>query len=144
MSRLISLIRQQLHIAHPGEASIETAIVFPIMMFLCILGIQYGTLVYARQAAEESARYGVRRGVVNVGNPEGAAVAAADQYASSALPWGHETNVEAPGGVVGTVMRIRVTTTPPNILNPILSFFGGGTDFSVTAIAEGRMEGWAP
>jgi Flp pilus assembly protein TadG len=144
MSRLVSFLRQQLHTVHPGTASIETALVFPVMMFMCIFIIQYGTLVYARQSSEEAARYGVRRGVVNVADPAGAAVAAADQYASSALPWGHETSVEAPGGVVGTVMRIRVTTVPPNILNPILGFFGGSTDFSVTAIAEGRMEGWAP
>ena len=47
-----------------------------------------------------------RRGVVNVGNPAGAAIAAADQYASTALPWGHTTTVEAPGGIVGSTMRL--------------------------------------
>jgi Flp pilus assembly protein TadG len=144
MIRLTSFVRRQLKQMPPGSSSIETAITFPVMMLLCIVIIQFATLVYARQSAEEAARYGVRVGVVNVANPAGAGVAAADRYAGTALPWGHSTAVEAPGGVVGSVMRIRVTTTPPNIINPILSFFGGGTSFEVSAIAEGRMEGWAP
>jgi len=136
-----------------GTSAIETAITFPIMIFACLVIIQFGTLVYARQSCEEAARYGVRRGVVNLANPSGAAVAAADDYATSALPWGHATQLEAPGGVVGSTMRVRVSTTPPNILGPLLGFLGGTSgfenggpgpsgSFQVTAIAEGRMEGW--
>ncbi len=127
-----------------GTTAIETAIAFPVLILMMLGIVQFGTLVYARQSCEEAARYGVRRGVVNVGDPAGGAVAAADAYASSALPWGHTTEVEAPGGVVGTTMRLRVTTRPPNILGGILGFFGGGIDFQVSAIAEGRMEGWQP
>ena len=136
-----------------GASAIETALTFPIMMFAVLLIIQFGTLVYARQSAEEAARYGVRRGVVNVGNPGGAAIAAADEYAASALPWGHTTQLEVPGGVVGSTMRVRVSTTPPNVLGPLMGFFGGtggfenggpgpSNAFQVTAVAEGRMEGW--
>ena len=130
--------------AEHGTSAIETALTFPIMLLMCLMIIQFGTLVYARQSAEEAARYGVRRGVVNLSNPAGAASAAADDYATTALPWGHTTQVEAPGGVVGSTMRIRVSTTPPNLLGPIMGFFGGsgGSAFAVTAIAEGRMEGW--
>lgn len=127
-----------------GTTAIETAIAFPVLMLMMLAIIQFGTLVYARQSCEEAARYGVRRGVVNVGDPTGGAVAAADAYASSALPWGHVTEVEAPGGVVGTTMRLRVSTRPPNVLAGVLGFFGGTTDFQVSAIAEGRMEGWQP
>ena len=127
-----------------GTTALETAIVFPILMLMMVAIIQFGTLVYARQSAEEAARYGVRRGVVNVGDPAGGAVAAASTYAASALPWGYQVDVEAPGGVVGTTMRLRVTTNPPNILGPIMGFFGGGSPFQVTAVAEGRMEGWQP
>ncbi|MBI5031902.1 MAG: pilus assembly protein [Chloroflexi bacterium] len=136
-----------------GTSAIETALTFPIMMFAVLVIIQFGTLVYARQSAEEAARYGVRRGVVNIGNPGGAAIAAADEYAASALPWGHTTQLEAPGGVVGSTMRVRVSTIPPNLLGPIMGFFGGSSGFEnggpgsqnafqVTAVAEGRMEGW--
>jgi Flp pilus assembly protein TadG len=128
-----------------GTSAIETAIVFPVMMLLTLTIIQFGTLVYARQSAEEAARYGVRMGVVNVGDPAGGAVAAADDYASKALPWGHTTTVQAPGGVVGTTIRLQVTTNPPNILGPLMGFFGGGGNgYQITAIAEGRMEGWQP
>ena len=129
--------------AEYGTSAIETALTFPIMLLMCLMIIQFGTLVYARQSAEEAARYGVRRGVVNLSNPSGAAAAAADDYATTALPWGHTTQVEAPGGVVGSTMRLRVSTTPPNLLGPLMGFFGGGGNaFAVTAIAEGRMEGW--
>ena len=128
-----------------GSSSIETAIVFPVMMLLTITIIQFGTLVYARQSAEEAARYGVRMGVVDVGNPSAGAVAAASDYASKALPWGYHVAVEAPGGVVGSVLRIRVTTQPPNILGPLMGFFGGGGNgYLITAVAEGRTEGWQP
>ena len=128
-----------------GIETIEAAIVIPIMLLVSMAIIQFGTLVYARQMAEEAARYGVRVGVVNVGDPAGGAVAAAQQYAQGALPWGAQVDVEAPGGVVGTTLRIRVTTTPPDLLGPILNYFSGGSGaFKVTAIAEGRMEGWAP
>ncbi len=128
-----------------GTSTLETAIVFPVMVLLTLTIIQFGTLVYARQSAEEAARYGVRLGVVNVGDPAGGAKAAADDYASKALPWGHQTTVLAPGGVVGSVIRLQVTTTPPNILGPLLGYFGGGGNgYQITAIAEGRMEGWQP
>ena len=138
MRRLFNRIKSE-----SGTSSIETAIVFPFLMLACLVILQFGTLVYARQSAEEAARYGVRRGVVSVGNPAGAAVAAADAYAVSALPWGHTTQVEAPGGVVGSTMRLRVSTRPPNIIGPLMAFFGGGVDgLVVQAIAEGRMEGW--
>ncbi len=126
-----------------GSDMVESAGTIPVLMLALLAIIQMGTLVYARQSAEEAARYGVRRGVVNVGNPVGAAVDAADQYASTALPWGHSTTVEAPGGIVGSTMRLRVTTNPPNIINAILSFFHvSSTQFQISAIAEGRMEGW--
>lgn len=128
-----------------GISSIETAIVFPILMLAVLFIIQFATLVYARQVAEEAARYGVRMGVVNVGNPVGGAVAAASQYAAAGLPWGYQVEVEAPGGVVGTVLRLRVSTNPPNLLGPILRYFGGGSNgYQISAIAEGRMEGWQP
>ena len=126
-----------------GTDLVESAGIMPVLMLSLLAIIQMGTLVYARQAAEEAARYGVRRGVVNVGDPAGAAVQAADQYASTALPWGHTTTVEAPGGIVGSTMRLRVTTNPPNIINAILGFFhAGNSQFQISSIAEGRMEGW--
>jgi len=138
---MIKLLKRQ-----PGSVTIETALSFPVMMLLMLAIIQFGTLVYARQSAEEAARYGVRMGVINVGNPVGGAVAAASQYAASALPWGYQVEVEAPGGVVGTVLRLRVSTTPPNLLGPIMNYFGGssGGGYQISAIAEGRMEGWQP
>lgn len=125
--------------------SIEAAVITPLMLLTILTAIQFGTLVYARQMAEEAARYGVRQGVVNVADPVGGAMAAANDYIRRSLPWGGEVTVEAPGGVVGSTLRIRVTTRPPNLLGPVLAFFGGGGDgYTITAIATGRMEGWQP
>ncbi len=54
-----------------GIETIEAAVIVPIMLLSTMSVIQFGTLVYARQMAEEAARYGVRQGVVNIGNPAG-------------------------------------------------------------------------
>ena len=128
-----------------GVETIEAVITLPVAILVLMAIVQYGLLMYSQQMCQEAARHGVRMGVVAQDNRVGVALAEASGYGHTALPFAPlEVVPEAPGGVVGSVMRIRVTAQVPNFIGPILAFFGFGSagPFSVNGTAEMRCEGW--
>lgn len=128
-----------------GVETIEAVITLPVAILVLMAIVQYGLLMYSQQMCQEAARHGVRMGVVAQENRVGVALAEASGYGHTALPFAPlEVVPEAPGGVVGSVMRIRVTAQVPNFIGPILAFFGFGSaePFMVNGTAEMRCEGW--
>lgn len=121
-----------------GSELIEAGLTLPIVLLVLMAIIQFGIVVYGAQMAKEAARHGARMGSVAQGNAAGVAAAAAYQFARSALPIGNpRVQILAPGGVVGSELRIRVSYDVP-------SFFGGlGLGpFRVYGEASARQEGW--
>jgi Flp pilus assembly protein TadG len=120
-----------------GIELIEAAVTLPIVFMLFLVIVQFGWTVYAQQTVQEAARYGVRRGVVAQSNPGGLARTEALGFTANAGLGGASAQVLAPGGVVGSTLRLRVTYQPPNLLG-----WMGLPQMTVKGEAEGRMEGW--
>lgn len=120
----------------------EAALTFPIVLLILLAIIQFGIVVYGSQMAKEAARHGARMGSVVQGNAAAVAASAAYQFAQSALPIGNpRVQILAPGGVVGTELRVRVSYEIPNLV-------GGGFlgippgPYRVFGEAAARQEGW--
>jgi len=119
----------------------EAALTIPVV-FLLLLGIvQFGIVVYGSQMAKEAARHGARTGSVAQDYPAARAYLAAMNYAESAFPIGDpEVTILAPGGVVGSELRIRVTYRVPNLVGGFPGMPGG--PYVVYGEATARQEGW--
>jgi len=119
----------------------EAALTLPIVLLVLMAIIQFGIVVYGSQMAKEAARHGARMGsVVQGGGAAAVAASAAYQFAQSALPIGHpQVQILAPGGVVGTELRVRVTYQVPNLVG-----FPGlpRGPYRVFGEATARQEGW--
>ncbi len=117
------------------------ALTIPILILVLLAIVQMGMLVYANQMAEEAARHGVRMGSVAQVNQAGVAASAAYSFAMTALPTGHpRVEILAPGGVVGSLIRIRVGYTVPNFLGSLVP--GLPPQFTCWGEATMRQEGW--
>lgn len=120
-----------------GVETLEAAITLPLMVLILLTIVEFGWAVYAQQVAQEAARHGVRMGIVSQGNAVGAAMSAASEYVGNGALRGAQVSVLAPGGVVGTTLRVRVRYEVPHFLG-----FIGLPPLVVTGEAEGRQEGW--
>ncbi|MBC7258736.1 MAG: pilus assembly protein [Chloroflexi bacterium] len=120
-----------------GVETVEAAVTLPLMVLILLTIVEFGWAVYAQQVAQEAARHGVRMGVVSQGDAAGAAMSAASSYAASGALQGAQVSVLAPGGVVGTTLRVRVRYDVPHFLG-----FMGLPPLVVTGEAEGKQEGW--
>jgi len=117
----------------------EAAITLPIVLMVFLAIVQFGIVVYGSQMAKEAARHGARVGSVVQTNPAGAAAAAAYSFAQSALPIGDpQVQILAPGGVVGTELRVRVTYRIPNLVGGLIP----SGPYEVFGEATARQEGW--
>ena len=124
-----------------GTEVLEAAVTVPILVLLTLAILQFGTVVYASQMAKEAARHGARMGSVAQDNPAGRAAAAAYQYAQGVFPAGNpEVQILAPGGVVGSELRIRVRYRVPNFVGGFPGIPPGPYD--VWGEATARQEGW--
>ena len=125
-----------------GASTVEFAasVLMVILMFLGML--QFGVYLWASSIVENAANYGARLGSVSQSCPACAASSAA-QRALQGQPVLRNPSVSilAPGGVVGSTVRIRVTAKIPLFL-PAGETLGleGLTD--VSAEATFRQEGW--
>ena len=120
-----------------GTELIEAAVTLPIVFMLFLVIVQFGWTVYAQQTAQEAARHGVRMGVVAQANAGTQARAQAQNFMANAGLGGSTVQVLAPGGVVGTSLRLRVVYPVPNLLG-----WMGLPQMTVRGEAEGRGEGW--
>lgn len=128
-----------------GMEMLEAVITLPIALFILVAIINLGFAVYAKQAAQNAANYGARMGSVAQNCRSCAAYAAATEAIRRTAVHHASVQILAPGGVVGSVLRIRVTGDAPNMMGPLLSLIGGPTfagPIPVSAEATFRAEGW--
>jgi len=125
-----------------GSSTVEFAasVVLVILMFLGML--QVGAYLWAESIVENAARHGARMGSVSQGCAACQAVAAArDALNGQPLLQDASISVLAPGGVVGTTVKIRVSASIPLFL-PAGDTLGLGRLTKVQAEATFRQEGW--
>jgi Flp pilus assembly protein TadG len=125
-----------------GASTVEFAasVVLVILMFLGML--QVGAYLWAESIVENAARHGARMGSVSQGCAACQAVAAA-RSALDGQPLLQDASVSvlAPGGVVGSTVKIRVSASIPLFL-PAGDTLGLDRLTKVQAEATFRQEGW--
>jgi hypothetical protein len=125
-----------------GSSTIELAILLPLVLVLLVGMLQLGIYMYGMSMVENAARNAARAGSVAQVCPVCEAQNAA--YASlhgSAVISNYTVTFLAPGGVVGSLVKIRVIAQIP-MLVPGGIALGLGSLTTVTAEATFRQEGW--
>jgi Flp pilus assembly protein TadG len=125
-----------------GASTVEFAasVVLVILMFLGML--QVGAYLWAESIVENAARHGARMGSVSQGCAACDAVSAATSaLAGQPLLQDASVSVLAPGGVVGSTVKIRVSANIPLFL-PAGDTLGLDRLTKVQAEATFRQEGW--
>jgi hypothetical protein len=112
------------------------------MIMIMMAVFQFGILVYATQMTQEAARHGARMGsVVQAGGGADVARSEAAAYIHRALPIGNpRVDILAPGGIVGSYLRVRVSCTVPNYMGSLVP--GLPPHWDVNGEATFRQEGW--
>jgi len=127
-----------------GQSAVEFALVVTMAIILFLGMLQFGMYLYGLSIVENAARHGARAGSVSQSCPSCEAVSAANSaLARQPVIRDAAVAVLAPGGVVDSTVRIRVTAHIPLIL-PGGDMFGLGPLTTVSAEATFRQEGWAP
>ena len=125
-----------------GSSTVEFAasVVLVILMFLGM--VQFGAYLWASSVVENAARHGARMGSVAQSCAACQAVSAA-QAALKGQPVIQDPSVSvlAPGGVVGSTVKIRVSARIPLFL-PAGDTLGLDKLTTVQAEATFRQEGW--
>lgn len=116
----------------------------PLMLLILCLIINLGFAIYAQQAVEAAANYGARQGSTAQDCRSCAAYAAANQAITKARVRNASVQILAPGGTVGSVLKIRVSGEVPNLIGPLMAFFGSSLSgpIKVSADSTFRAEGW--
>jgi hypothetical protein len=125
-----------------GASTVEFAasVVLVILMFLGML--QFGAYLWAESIVENAARHGARMGSVSQGCAACQAVSAArSALKGQPLLQSSSVSVLAPGGVVGSTVKIRVSASIPLFL-PAGDTLGLERLTQVQAEATFRQEGW--
>jgi hypothetical protein len=125
-----------------GQSSVEFGLLVVAMIIMFLGMVQFGLYLYGLNLVENAARNGARAGSVAQQCPTCLAVASARASVQGA-PAIADPSVQilAPGGVVGSVVEIRVTAHIPLIV-PGGSLFGLENVLSVSSEATFRQEGW--
>jgi len=127
-----------------GQSAVEFALVVTMAIILFLGMLQFGMYLYGLSIVENAARHGARAGSVSQSCPSCEAVSAANAaLAGQPVIRNASVAVLAPGGVVGTTVRIRVSASIPMIV-PGGAAFGLGPLMTVSAEATFRQEGWVP
>ena len=138
--------RQARHaqVKQAGQSAVEFALVVSIAIIMFLGMMQFGMYLYGLSIVENAARNGARQGSVSQACPSCEATSAA-QASLQGQPVIRDASVAvlAPGGVVGSTVKIRVTAQLPMIV-PGGSTFGLGPLTTVSAEATFRQEGWKP
>jgi len=127
---------------HKGQSAVEFAllVVVTIVMFLGMT--QFGLYLYGLSVVENAARNGARAGSVAQVCPTCQAAASARSSLSGAPAiYNPSITILAPGGIVGSTVRIRVSAHIPLII-PGGYLFGLDRILNVSAEATFRQEGW--
>jgi len=123
---------------------IEAAATLPVMLLILVSLVNLGFAVYAHQAVQNAAAYGARMCSVAQDCRACAAYSAASGAVAGSLVRNANVEVLAPGGTVGSVLKIRVTGEVPNLMGPLMALNGGGGGGPIVVSAEAtfRAEGW--
>ena len=124
---------------------LEAAATIPVMLLILVAVVNLGLAIYAQQAVQNAANYGARMGSTAQACRACTAYSAASASITSAGIQNASVEILAPGGVVGSTLKIRVTGEIPDLgLGRLMAFFGGGREgpFKVSAEATFRAEGW--
>lgn len=117
-----------------GDAAVQAAIVYPVLLLVVIAAVQAALWGYARSIAQTAAREGVQAGRAYGSTPEDGAEQA--RSALQRLAGDNLTNrsVSTAGSTADRV-RIRVSGTA-------LSLIPGVANWDVSADASGAVERW--
>ena len=122
----------------------QAAIVFPVLAMLTIGLINLPVAAFASVHAANAANYGARVGSVYQQGAAQAAYAAATSEVSQVSVGSYVVNVSG-GGFPGSTITVRVRWTVPNLVGPMLAFFGQGSGSATItgeSVATFRQEGW--
>jgi len=126
--------------ARTGMETIEAAITTPIAVLIMLATINLGMVIFGQQAVQAAARQGARMGSVAQSCPACYAMSGAKEaIASAKLVENTQVQVLAPGGVAGSILKVRVSGTIPNYLG---GFIGWSDPFQVSSDVTFRQEGW--
>ena len=128
-----------------GTELLEAALTLPIAVLVLVSAVNLGIAVYAGQMAKEAARHGARMGSVAQENPTGIAASEALNFAQSTFAIGDpRVAILSPGGVSGSILKVRVTYQVPNFMSGFAGMFPGVPTgpFEVVGEATARQEGW--
>ena len=128
-----------------GMEMVEAVVTLPIALFVLVAIVNLGFALYALQAVQNAANYGARMGSVAQDCRSCAAYAAALAQIRQTAVRNSAAQILAPGGVVGSTLRIKVTGEVPNLMGPLLALLGGpdlGGPIQVAGEASFRAEGW--
>ena len=125
-----------------GQSSVEFGLLVVAMIIMFLGMMQFGLYLCGLSVVENAARNGARAGSVAQECPTCQAVQAA-QASMQGAPVLADPSFEilAPGGVVGSVVEIRVTAHIPLIV-PGGALFGLESILNVSSEATFRQEGW--
>jgi len=123
-----------------GMETIEAAITTPIAVLIMLATINLGMVIFGQQAVQAAARHGARMGSVAQSCPACYAMSGAKEaIATAKLVENTQVQVLAPGGVAGSILKVRVSGTIPNYLG---GFIGWSDPFQVSSDVTFRQEGW--
>lgn len=127
-----------------GQSAVEFALIVTTAIIMFLGMVQFGLYLYGLSIVENAARNGSRIGATSQGcTPCDATAAAQSALQGQPVIRDAAVSVLAPGGVVGSMVRIRVTAHIPMIV-PGGVTFGLGPLTTVTAESTFRQEGWRP
>lgn len=128
-----------------GLEVIEAVATLPIALLVLVAMINLGFAVYAKQAVQNAANYGARIGSTAQACRACVAYSTANQTIRGTLVRNARVEILAPGGSVGSVLKIRVIGEVPNLMGPLMALISGGEwggPIQVSADAVFRAEGW--
>jgi len=114
-----------------GSATLEFALVLPIVLVMVLAVVQVGVLIKDQLVVVESARAGAREASVNP--DDGAAAQAATDAASSLDPARLDVGVQRQGGA-GTAVSVAVTYHAPVAIPVVAWLFPSTIDLAATAV----------
>jgi len=127
-----------------GQSAVEFALVVSLAIITFLGMVQFGLYLYGLSIVENAARNGARIGATSQGcTPCDASAAAESALLGQPVIRDPSVSVLAPGGIVGTTVRIRVSANIPMVV-PGGDAFGLDSLTTVSAEATFRQEGWTP
>ena len=127
-----------------SQSAVEFALVVSLAIITFLGMVQFGLYLYGLSIVENAARNGARIGATSQGcTPCDASAAAEAALAGQPVIRDASVSVLAPGGIVGTTVRNRVSANIPMVV-PGGDAFGLEPITTVSAEATFRQEGWTP